>query len=173
MATATAKTAKTALAKTAIAKASESIKQKAQAAPVAATVEKPESAVDCAKRLFKENIELRKTHGDAYFRRTVFEGVAKATGVTHGSSCSAYNAAKKYWAEHEPELVVGLGRPEGANNGGAKPQTYYVIANEDGVQMSDPMSKAKATAKMNELVAGGSTIKMQILLAPEQEAATA
>lgn len=124
------------------------------------TVQKFASAAEAARHLFKQHIGLRKTIGDTAFRRFIFETLENDYDVTHSSACTMYNSAKKYWTKTEPALVEGLGRPDGKNNGGAKPRTLYVVvAGEDVI--STEMSQAKASAMAEQLGDGYSIKKVE------------
>jgi hypothetical protein len=69
---------------------------------------------------FMELLPQRAELGNTRFRKTVMSFVMDEFGTTNPSAATHYNHAfQKCKAEH-PELVVGLGRPEGKNNGGRK-----------------------------------------------------
>jgi hypothetical protein len=69
---------------------------------------------------FMELLPQRAELGNTRFRKTVMAFVMDEFGTTNPSAATHYNHAfQKCKAEH-PELVVGLGRPEGKNNGGRK-----------------------------------------------------
>ena len=54
------------------------------------------------------------------FRVGIILDLVQATGCTIAAASTHYAHAFKRVKEGEPELVLGLGRPEGKNNGGRK-----------------------------------------------------
>jgi len=60
------------------------------------------------------------TLGGKGFRRTILDWSVEELKITMAAAATHYNHAFKRIKESEPELVVGLGRPEGKNNGGRK-----------------------------------------------------
>jgi hypothetical protein len=70
-----------------------------------------------AKLVARNNKEYAN---DTAFRKDVVCTIADKFNITIGAASSAYNYAKLQVTQATPELVQGLGRPEGKNNGGPK-----------------------------------------------------
>ena len=89
----------------------------------------------------------------AAFRMSILIGLEAKFKCTRAASAGAYNNAKDFWAEHEPALVEGLGRPEGKNNGGRKKavvETEVTDVQEQPVAEPKVMGKRK---KKDEVIA--------------------
>lgn len=60
------------------------------------------------------------------FRKAVIMDVVEQFGCTIAAACTHYNHSFKFVKELNAELVSGLGRPEGKNNGGRKRKVQVV-----------------------------------------------
>jgi len=69
---------------------------------------------------FMELLPQLKTIGGKAFRRTVLDWAVESLQITMAAAATHYNHAFQRIKNSEPELVAGLGRPEGKNNGGRK-----------------------------------------------------
>lgn len=67
---------------------------------------------------FNEMLPLLVTIGGKAFRRTILDWTVENYGVTMASASTHYNHSFQACKEVDAALVVGLGRPEGKNNGG-------------------------------------------------------
>jgi hypothetical protein len=83
-----------------------------------------------ARNLFVEQNELRRKgqaftgdKGNTTFRKHVMATLMEQFGCTLASAATHYNDALQLVKAATPELVSGLGRPEGKNNGGRKKKT--------------------------------------------------
>lgn len=70
--------------------------------------------------VFLEMLPQRATLGNTGFRKAVISWVAEAFDISIGSASSHYAYSFNLTKKNNPELVEGLGRPEGKNNGGRK-----------------------------------------------------
>jgi len=84
-----------------------------------------------ARTLFVEMSPTRVStrEGNTAFRKNIIAKLMEEFDVTLASGATHYNEAFKYVKETQPELVVGLGRPED-KKGGRKPKvkTEAVVA---------------------------------------------
>ena len=71
---------------------------------------------------------------DTAFRKDVVCTIADKFSITIGAASSAYNYAKLLATKATPELVQGLGRPEGKNNGGPKKKVPAEAPAQEAVQ---------------------------------------
>ncbi len=69
---------------------------------------------------FNEMLPQLKTLGGKAFRRAVLDWTVEQYGCTMAAASTHYNHAFHAVRKATPELVEGLGRPEGKNNGGRK-----------------------------------------------------
>lgn len=88
-----------------------------------------------ARTLFVEQNELRRKglaftgeKGNTAFRKHVMGSLMENFGCTLASAATHYNDALQLVKAATPELVSGLGRPEGKNNGGRKPKATPTVA---------------------------------------------
>lgn len=58
--------------------------------------------------------------GNTKFRRTIMDYAMEQFSITNAAAATAYNTARIKCAETNPELVVGLGRPEDKKGGRKK-----------------------------------------------------
>lgn len=75
---------------------------------------------------FIEMLPQLKELGGRNFRHEVLKWAHETLGITWNAACTHYNFAFQRIKQSEPELVVGLGRPEGKNNGGRKKKATEV-----------------------------------------------
>jgi hypothetical protein len=69
---------------------------------------------------FVEMLPQLAVIGGKKFRRTILDWSVETLEITMAAAATHYNHAFHRIKECEPELVQGLGRPEGKNNGGRK-----------------------------------------------------
>jgi hypothetical protein len=81
---------------------------------------KQNSIRSAANMMFLQLLPSRKEIGNKAFRRNVMHYLCETFGITVAAAATHYNHAFQRIKESEPELVEGLGRPEGKNNGGRK-----------------------------------------------------
>ena len=65
-------------------------------------------------------LPTRTEVGDTVFRRNVMQHLMDEYSCTNPAAATHYNFAKLAVTASNPELVIGLGRAEGKNNGGRK-----------------------------------------------------
>ena len=85
---------------------------------------------------------------DTAFRKDVVCTIAEQFDISIGAASSAYNYAKQQLTLTKPELVEGLGRPEGKNNGGPKKKAATaetVATTADTVQILDERGNVLST----------------------------
>ena len=85
---------------------------------------------------------------DTAFRKDVVCTIAEQFDISIGAASSAYNYAKQQLTLTNPQLVEGLGRPEGKNNGGPKKKaatTATVATTADTVQILDERGNVLST----------------------------
>jgi len=69
---------------------------------------------------FMELLPQRAALGNTRFRKSVMSFLMEEFGCTNPSAATHYNHSFQKCKKEHPELVIGLGRPEGKNNGGRK-----------------------------------------------------
>jgi len=75
---------------------------------------------------FLELLPTRADIGNTAFRKNVMFYVMEEFGCTNPAAATHYNHAFQECKKVNPELVIGLGRPEGKNNGGRKKKAVVV-----------------------------------------------
>ena len=75
---------------------------------------------------FLELLPTRAEIGNTAFRKSVMFYVMEEFGCTNPAAATHYNHAFQECKKATPELVIGLGRPEGKNNGGRKKKAVVV-----------------------------------------------
>lgn len=75
---------------------------------------------------FLELLPTRADIGNTAFRKNVMFYVMEEFGCTNPAAATHYNHAFQECKKATPELVIGLGRPEGKNNGGRKKKAVVV-----------------------------------------------
>ena len=100
---------------------------------------------------FNEKIAKRNNKeysSDTAFRKDVVCTIAEQFDISIGAASSAYNYAKQQLTLTNPQLVEGLGRPEGKNNGGPKKKATaatVAAAKGDTVQILDERGNVLST----------------------------
>ena len=85
---------------------------------------------------------------DTAFRKDVVCTIAEEFDISIGAASSAYNYAKQQLTLTNPQLVEGLGRPEGKNNGGPKKKAATaetVATTAETVQILDERGNVLST----------------------------
>ena len=112
--------------------------------------------------IFNSHLPSRKERGNTAFRKAVIVEIMEAFDCTLSSASTYYNTAFKQAKLETPELVEGLGRPAGKNNGGRKAKivvnvielaTGNVVAKEVSRNAAAEMIALAAARKAPELVA--------------------
>lgn len=103
-----------------------------------------------ARTLFVEQNEQRRKglaftgdKGNTAFRKHVMGTLMEQFGITLASAATHYNDAFQLVKAATPELVSGLGRPEGKNNGGRKKKAPEAV-------LVDPAETAKLLLETND-----------------------
>jgi hypothetical protein len=86
---------------------------------------------------FLELLPQREALGNTEFRRAVMNSIREDFGITEASAATHYNHSFKEVKRLNPELVEGLGRPEG-KKGGRKKKAAVVVAPVAAEEL-DPM----------------------------------
>jgi hypothetical protein len=95
--------------------------------------------------LFVEKLPQRAELGNTGFRKTVIADTMAAFGCTLASAATHYNHAFKLVKGTNPELVVGLGRPED-KKGGRKKKVTIVEAAPAATPQGEAASPANSEA---------------------------
>lgn len=75
---------------------------------------------ELAVNMFGSLLDKRIQMGNLAFRKKIILDLVEQTGCTIAAASTHYNYAFQKAKIEVPEKVVGLGRPEGKNNGGRK-----------------------------------------------------
>jgi hypothetical protein len=86
---------------------------------------------------FLELLPQREALGNTEFRRAVMNSIREDFGITEASAATHYNHSFKEVKRLNPELVEGLGRPEG-KKGGRKKKAAVEVAPVAAEEL-DPM----------------------------------
>jgi len=81
-----------------------------------------------ANNMFLQRLPQRAAQGNLLWRKGIILDLCELTGCSIAAASTHYNYAFKRIKESEPELVQGLGRPEGKNNGGRKRKQVPPVA---------------------------------------------
>jgi len=100
---------------------------------------KANSIRTAANTMFLQLLHSRKEVGNKAFRRNVMHYLVETFDITVAAAATHYNHAFQRIKASEPELVVGLGRPEGKNNGGRKKKLALTAAEVTG-QAADELT---------------------------------
>ncbi len=73
-----------------------------------------------ANAKFMEMLPQRAALGNLVFRKTIMAYLMEEFSCTNPAAATHYNHSFQECKKSNPELVIGLGRPEGKNNGGRK-----------------------------------------------------
>lgn len=77
---------------------------------------------------FNEMLPQLAIVGGKKFRRELLDWTVEQYGATMAAASTHYNFAFKECKKVSPELVLGLGRAEGKNNGGRKRKEVTVVS---------------------------------------------
>jgi hypothetical protein len=124
---------------------------------------KQNSIRSAANMMFLQLLPSRKEVGNKAFRRNVMHYLVETFEITVAAAATHYNHAFQRIKESEPELVVGLGRPDDKNNGGRKKKVALPAAELTAPLQApelDPMPEEQLTfsvkrSKDGEIVAEG------------------
>lgn len=114
---------------------------------------------------FLELLPQRATLGNTEFRRAVMNSIREDFGITEASAATHYNHSFKTVKASNPELVEGLGRPEGKKGGRKK---KVVQASEEVVVDLDPMPEEQ-TAFTVKKKSDGSVVAENLSLEDARE----
>ncbi len=89
---------------------------------------KQNSIRSAANSMFLQLLPSRKEVGNKAFRRNVMHYLVETFECTVPAAATHYNYAFQRVKEGMPELVAGLGRAEGKNNGGRKKKVALTAA---------------------------------------------
>jgi hypothetical protein len=105
-----------------------------------------------ANNKFMEMLPQRAELGNTRFRKEILAWLELEFDCTRAAAATHYNFAFKQCKAAHPELVVGLGRPEGKNNGGRKKKSAVEGAEtttEDGGVVAEVIETAPAVKLFN------------------------
>ena len=115
--------------------------------------------------IFNSHLPSRKERGNTAFRKAVIVEIMEAFDCTLSSASTYYNTAFKEAKLKTPELVEGLGRPAGKNNGGRKAKIVVnVIDRATGEVVAKEVSR-NAAAEMIALAAARNAPELVATLA--------
>jgi hypothetical protein len=110
-----------------------------------------------ANAKFAELLPTRAEIGNTAFRKNVMFYLMEEFGCTNPAAATHYNHAFQLVKQANPELVVGLGRPEGKNNGGRKKKVVVdtVVADSAPQELCGPVQPESAAeaAEVAEITA--------------------
>jgi hypothetical protein len=110
-----------------------------------------------ANAKFVELLPTRAEIGNTAFRKNVMFYLMEEFGCTNPAAATHYNHAFQLVKQANPELVVGLGRPEGKNNGGRKKKVVVdtVVADSAPQELCGPVQPESAAeaAEVAEITA--------------------
>lgn len=103
---------------------------------------------------FAELLPTRAEVGNTAFRKNVMFYLMEEFGCTNPAAATHYNHAFQQVKAANSELVVGLGRPEGKNNGGRKKKVVVdtVVADSAPQEQAGPV-QPEAEAEVAEITA--------------------
>ena len=103
---------------------------------------------------FAELLPTRAEVGNTAFRKNVMFYLMEEFGCTNPAAATHYNHAFQQVKAANPEIVVGLGRPEGKNNGGRKKKVVVdtVVADSAPQEQAGPV-QPEAEAEVAEITA--------------------
>ena len=96
---------------------------------------------------FNEMLPQLAALGGKAFRRVILDWTVENYGVTMASASTHYNHSFQAVKEAAPELVAGLGRPEGKNNGGRKRKVELTAAEVEGTAAVEIPEQTEFTVK--------------------------
>lgn len=122
------------------------------------------TARDAAFAIFNSHLLSRKERGNTAFRKAVIVEIMEAFDCTLSSASTYYNTAFKQAKLKTPELVEGLGRPAGKNNGGRKAKIVVnVIDRATGEVVAKEVSR-NAAAEMIALAAARNEPELEAVM---------
>lgn len=114
--------------------------------------------------IFNSHLPSRKERGNTAFRKAVIVEIMEAFDCTLSSASTYYNTAFKQAKLETPELVEGLGRPAGKNNGGRKAKIVVnVIDRATGEVVAKEVSR-NAAAEMIALAAARNEPELEAVM---------
>ena len=114
--------------------------------------------------IFNSHLPSRKERGNTAFRKAVIVEIMEAFDCTLSSASTYYNTAFKEAKLKTPELVEGLGRPAGKNNGGRKAKIVVnVIDRATGEVVAKEVSR-NAAAEMIALAAARNEPELEAVM---------
>lgn len=114
--------------------------------------------------IFNSHLPSRKERGNTAFRKAVIVEIMEAFDCTLSSASTYYNTAFKEAKLKTPELVEGLGRPAGKNNGGRKAKIVVnVIERATGEVVAKEVSR-NAAAEMIALAAARNEPELEAVM---------
>lgn len=110
-----------------------------------------------ANAKFLELLPTRAEVGNTAFRKNVMFYLMDQYSCTNPAAATHYNHAFQQVKKANPELVEGLGRPEGKNNGGRKKKVVVetVVADSVAPEQAGPAPEVatETTAEVAEITA--------------------
>lgn len=114
--------------------------------------------------IFNSHLPSRKERGNTAFRKAVIVEIMDTFDCTLSSASTYYNIAFKQAKLETPELVEGLGRPAGKNNGGRKAKILVnVVERSTGNVVAKEVSR-NAAAEMIALAAARNEPELEAVL---------
>ena len=122
------------------------------------------TARDAAFAIFNSHLLSRKERGNTAFRKAVIVEIMESFDCTLSSASTYFNTAFKQAKLKTPELVEGLGRPAGKNNGGRKAKIVVnVIDRATGEVVAKEVSR-NAAAEMIALAAARNEPELEAVM---------
>ena len=108
-----------------------------------------------ANAKFVELLPTRAEIGNTAFRKNVMFYLMEEFGCTNPATATHYNHAFQLVKASNPELVVGLGRPEGKNNGGRKKKVVVdtLVADSAPQELCGPLPDTATAEEVAEITA--------------------
>lgn len=114
--------------------------------------------------IFNSHLPSRKERGNTAFRKAVIVEIMDTFDCTLSSASTYYNTAFKQAKLETPELVEGLGRPAGKNNGGRKAKIVVnVVERATGEVVAKEVSR-NAAADMIALAAARNEPELEAVM---------
>ena len=112
-----------------------------------------------ANAKFVELLPTRAEIGNTAFRKNVMFYLMEEFGCTNPAAATHYNHAFQLVKASNPELVVGLGRPEGKNNGGRKKKVVVdtLVADSAPQELCGPLPDTATAEEVVEITAALTT----------------
>ena len=117
--------------------------------------------------IFNSHLPRRAELGNTGFHKAVIGEIMETFGCTLSSASTYYNTVFKQAKLATPELVEGLGRPGGKNNGGRKAKVLVsVVEKETGIVVAQGVSR-NAAAEMIALANARNQPALEAVMMPE------